>query len=378
MIGASLSRIFAILIKELIQVTRDRMTFGMMMGVPIMQLVLFGFAINNDPKHLPAVVFNESPSAYTRAFVAAIENTDYLRIRDDVATEREARFLMDTGRINFILTIPPDFTRRLLRGDRPAVALEADASDPTAVGNAVAAVGQLASSALTRELRGFAGGASATAGPPFNVIVHKRYNPEGLTQYNVIPGLIGVILTMSTIMMTAMALTRELERGTMENLLSMPVSPFEVMMGKIAPYILIGFVQVGIIVCAAYYLFGVPVIGPLWLLFACVFVFIAANVALGYTISTVSRSQLQAMQMTTFFFLPSMMLSGFLFPFRGMPVWAQDIGNALPLTHFLHIARGIILKGNGPAEVWPSLVPILLFFVGVSAVAVLRYRRTLD
>ena len=371
----TLSRILAILMKELIQVTRDRMTFGMMMGVPIIQLVLFGFAINSDPKNLPTALFLQDQSAYTRSFAAALANTDYFSVDANIKTEAEAEQLMQAGKLSFVITVPPDFTHMLLRDQHPTLLIEADASDPTAVGNAVAAASQLAQSALNRDLRM---AKNDEQKPPFEVRVHRRYNPEGLTQYNIIPGLIGVILTMSTIMMTAMALTRESERGTMENLLAMPVTPFEVMLGKILPYILIGFVQVVIIICAAYYLFHVPIVGSLSLLFFCVFFFIAANVALGYMFSTVSRSQMQAMQMTTFFFLPSMMLSGFLFPFYGMPDWAQKIGNVLPLTHFLHIARGIILKGNGFAAVWPNLVPILIFFIVVSGVAVLRYRRTLD
>lgn len=373
----SLSRVGAILVKEFTQVLRDRMTFGMMMGVPIMQLLLFGFAINSDPRHLSAVLLEADQSAYTRTYVAALENTGYFRFLPDVHDEDTARFLMRTGKASFILNIPPDFTHRLLRGDNPSVLLEADATDPTAIGNAVAAASAITNSALAHDLRANTIG-SAQDASPFTLVVHRAYNPEGLTQYNIIPGLIGVILTMSTIMMTAMALTREVERGTMENLLAMPVTPFEVMMGKIAPYILIGFFQVAVIVCAAYYLFGVPVIGPLWVLFAAVFVFIAANVALGYTFSTMSRNQTQAMQMTTFFFLPSMLLSGFLFPFGGMPDWAQMIGRALPLTHFLLIARGVILKGNGWSEVWPNLWPIVLFFLAVCGIAVTRYRRTLD
>ncbi|MBU6235799.1 MAG: ABC transporter permease [Alphaproteobacteria bacterium] len=370
------SRTLAILFKELIQVRRDRMTFGMMMGVPIMQLVLFGFAINSDPKHLPAIVLMQDHSAYTRSYVAALENSGYFEIDGSVATEAEAKYLMEAGDVDFIVTIPPDFTHKLLRQETPTILLEADATDPTAVGNAVAAATQLANTSFTRELCGYSG--QHTGGPPFEVRVHRRFNPEGKTQYNIIPGLIGVILTMSTIMMTSMALTREVERGTMENLLAMPVTPLEVMMGKILPYILIGFFQVGIIVCAAYYLFSVPVIGPMWVLFFSVFCFIAANVAVGYTFSTISRNQMQAMQMTTFYFLPSMLLSGFLFPFRGMPEWAQMLGNTLPLKHFLIIARGVILKGNGWAETWPNLVPILVFFLTVTGIAVTRYRKTLD
>ena len=370
-------RIMAVLVKEFIQMRRDRMTFGMMIGIPILQLVLFGFAINNDPKNLPTSVLIQDHGRYSRALVAAMQNTEYFRIDSVAATEAEAQALLATGKVNFVVTVPAGFERDLTRGDRPQLLVQADATDPTASANALAALQQLQYTALRHELRGVLSGLNPDE-PAFELVVHRMYNPEGITAYNVVPGLIGVILTMSTILMTSLALTRETERGTMENLLAMPLRPIEVMLGKIVPYIGIGCVQVAIILAAARWLFEVPILGSVPLLYGMLLAFIAANVCLGYTFSTLARTQMQAMQMTFFFFLPSILLSGFMFPFRGMPVWAQWIGEGLPLTHFMRIARGILLKGNGFAEVAPSLWPILAFLGIVGTIALRRYRQTLD
>jgi ABC-2 type transport system permease protein len=370
-------RFIAILVKELRQVRRDRLTFGMMVIVPIMQLVLFGFAINNDPKQLPAALVVEDHSEFTRSLVAGLENSQYFRITERPAGVAEADALLAAGRVQFALVVPPDFSRRLQRGERPALLLAADATDPAATGNAVAAVNSIAQRAIGRELDG----ALATlrpAEPPWEIRIQRRYNPEGLTSYNVIPGLIGVILTMTMVMMTSLAMTRERERGTMENLLATPARPVEVMLGKIVPYILIGYVQVIVILGAARLLFSVPMEGSVLLLSAVLVLFIAANLAVGFTFSTIARNQLQAMQLTFFFFLPSMLLTGFMFPFRGMPGWAQAIGEALPLTHFLRIVRGILLKGNGLAEVAPHLWPIALFMLVAGTIALTRYRQTVD
>jgi ABC-2 type transport system permease protein len=273
--------------------------------------------------------------------------------------------------------VPPDFGRAVQRGERPAVLVEADATDPAATSNALATLFALERSALDPDLTGPLAEIKAT-GTPFELRVHRRYNPEGITQYNIVPGLMGVVLTMTMIIMTSLSMTRERERGTMENLLAMPVRPLEVMLGKILPYILIGYVQVVLILAAARFLFGVPLLGSLTLLSLTLVVFIAANLSVGFTFSTIAKNQLQAMQMAFFFFLPSLLLSGFMFPFRGMPQWAQAIGEALPLTHFLRIVRGILLKGNGIAEVMPNVWPIALFLLAVAVIALLRYRRTLD
>jgi len=373
----SWSRFIAILIKELRQVRRDRLTFGMMVVVPIVQLVLFGFAINNDPKHLPAAVVVLDQSEFTRSFVAGLENSQYFRIAARPAGVAAADALLATGEVQFALVIPPDFSRRLQRGERPAMLVAADATDPAATGNAVAALDRIGLRAIGRELVGPLA-ALRPAESPFEIRVQRRYNPEGLTSYNVIPGLIGVILTMTMVMMTSLAMTRERERGTMENLLATPARPVEVMLGKIVPYILIGYVQVTVILVAARLLFDVPMEGSVLLLSTVLVLFIAANLAVGFTFSTIARNQLQAMQLTFFFFLPSMLLTGFMFPFRGMPGWAQAIGEALPLTHFLRIVRGIMLKGNGLVEVASHLWPIALFMVVAGSVALARYRQTVD
>ncbi|MHB1174990.1 MAG: ABC transporter permease [Sulfuriferula sp.] len=373
----SLHRLWAIVAKEFIQLRRDRITFAMMVGIPVMQLVLFGFAINTDPKHLPTVVLDADQSAYSRSLTAGLENSGYFDVRPYTGSVARAEEDMAIGTIQFIVSIPADFSRRLIRGEKPAVLVEADASDPAATGNALAALANLSQTVLSHDLTGPLGQLNATP-PPFEVRVQRNYNPEGITQYNIVPGLMGTILTMTMIMMTGMAVTRELERGTLENLLAMPVHPLEVMIGKIIPYIMVGYIQVVVILTAAYFLFHVPIAGSLPLLLACVLIFLAANLAVGMMFSTIAKSQLQAMQMTFFFFLPSMLLSGFMFPFRGMPEWAQVIGSALPLTHFLRIVRGIMLKGNGWAETWPSVWPLLVFMAVVLVIGLKRYRRTLD
>jgi ABC-2 type transport system permease protein len=356
---------------------RDRLTFAMMVGVPIMQLVMFGYAINADPRALPTAVMLGDNGTYARSIVRALENTSYFRVVATPSGPAEAEKLIAAGEVQFVVDIPTDFGRRLLRGERPAILVEADATDPVATGNALGALSELASTALMHDLTGPLA-RLVPRDPPFEIRIHKRYNPEGATEYNIVPGLMGTILTMTLAMMTAIAVTREFERGTMENLLATPVRPLEVMLGKIIPYVFVGFVQVCVILLTGWFLFGVPMVGSLSLLMLCVFVFIAANLAVGFTFSTLARSQIQAMQMSTFFFLPSMLLSGFLFPFRGMPVWAQVAGELLPLTHFLRIVRGILLKGTGWAEAWPQLWPILLFLVVVATVALRRYRQTLD
>jgi ABC-2 type transport system permease protein len=373
----SARRLWAVIVKEFVQMRRDRLTFAMIVGIPILQLILFGFAINSDPRALPTAVLSADPSIYSRSFVYALENTGYFRITREVRTEEEAERAIALGTVQFVLTIPANFSRDLARGDRPVLLMEADASDPAATSNALAALFTLNQSALARDLEGTLS-ALQPAVPPFEIRVHRRYNPEGITQYNIVPGLIGTILTMTMVMMTGLAMTRERERGTMENLLATPVRPLEVMAGKILPYILVGYVQVTIILIAAKLLFEVPMVGSLGLLSAALVLFIAANLAVGFTFSTLARNQLQALQMAFFFFLPSILLSGFMFPFRGMPEWAQWIGEVLPLTHFLRILRGILLKGSGPADIAPNVWPIALFLLVATIIALKRYRETLD
>jgi ABC-2 type transport system permease protein len=316
-------------------------------------------------------------SLYSRSLLAAMQTSGYFRIDRQAASEDEIDDLLAHGRVQFAVTIPENFGRKLVRGERPVLLVEADASDPAATGNAIAALGQLAVTALARDLQGPLAELAPRA-PPFDVRVHRRYNPEGVTAYNIVPGLIGTILTMTMVLMTGLAMTRERERGTFENLLSTPALPIEVMTGKIVPYILIGLIQVTLIIIAALLLFEVPMQGNALLLYFVVLLFIAANLTLGITFSSIARNQLQAMQMTFFFFLPSILLSGFMFPFRGMPEWAQWIGSVLPLTHFLQLVRGIMLKGNGFMDLWPQMWPILVFMLAVIGVGLRFYKRTLD
>ena len=347
--GFSWSRWVGIIAKEFIQLKRDRLTFGMIIGIPVLQLILFGYAINSDPKRLPTAVLAADSGPYARTLLAAMQTSGYFRLERPAASEAEIDDLLARGRVQFAVTIPENFGRKLERGERPVLLIEADAADPSATGNAIAALGQLATSALARDLQGPLAELAPRA-PPFDIRIHRRYNPEGVTAYNIVPGLIGTILTMTMVLMT----------------------------GKIVPYILIGLIQVTLIILAALLLFEVPMQGNPLLLYLAVLVFIAANLSLGITFSTIARNQLQAMQMTFFFFLPSILLSGFMFPFRGMPDWAQALGSLLPLTHFLLLVRGIMLKGNGLADLAPHLWPILAFMLAVIGIGLALYRRTLD
>ena len=373
----SSARLLAVIVKEFIQMRRDRLTFAMMVGIPMMQLTLFGYAINTDPKRLPTVILSLDQSDLVRSIQAGLQNSGYYRVVALARSREEVDRALDMGDALFAVTIPAGFTRDLLRGERPALLVEGDASDPVATANALAALPALERSALAHDLGGtlhkLEGG-----DPAFEIRVHRRYNPEGLSSYNIVPGLVGTILTMTMVVMTSLAVTRERERGTMENLLATPVTPLEVMIGKLLPFIGVGLVQVTVIIGAAMLLFDVPMLGSPAALALALLLFISANLAVGFLFSTLAKNQLQAMQMSFFFFLPSILMSGFMFPFKGMPQWAQVIGEALPLTHFLRIVRGVMLKGNGFAEAWPNLWPLLLFLLTVATLAVARYQRTLD
>ncbi|HMB48274.1 MAG TPA: ABC transporter permease [Afifellaceae bacterium] len=370
-------RLSAMLIKEVIQMRRDRVTFAMMLGVPLIQLILFGFAINNDPKSLPAALVTTSHDHYTRAMVSAMEITGYYRFDHVVQSAAEAEALIENGTVSFVVTIPSDFARRVERGDHPQILIEADATDPSVASGAISTLGTVASQALLRE-QGAEAQAQRSAGDALEVIVHRRYNPEGITQYNIVPGLLGVILQMTMVMMTSMALTREEERGTMENLLAMPASPVEIMLGKVLPYLAVGGVQVVVVLGAAKLLFSVPFVGSMPLLLVSILVFVLSLVLLGYAISTVARTQMQAMQLTVFFFLPSLLLSGFMFPYRGMPDWAQTLGEIFPLTHFLRVVRAVMLKGADYSAISGEMAVLIIFALGLAAVALLRFRNTLD
>ena len=373
----SWTRFFAVLVKEFIQMKRDRLTFGMIVGIPILQLVLFGYAINLDPRALPAAVVLGEESVFSRALIRGLENSQFFKFSHRARDEAEGEKLLERGDVQFVLVVPADFSRKLQRGEHPQLLVAADATDPAATGNALASLTPVIKQSIERELTGPLA-SLRSADLAVDLRVQRRYNPEGATRYNIVPGLMGVILTMTMIMMTALAMTRERERGTMENLLATPVRPVEVMAGKIAPYVIVGYLQVALILVAAWAIFDVPMVGSLLLLSVVQVIFIAANLAVGFTFSTIARNQLQAVQMTFFFFLPSLLLSGFMFPFRGMPAWAQMIGEALPLTHFLRVVRGILLKGSGWAEIAPEIWPIALFMLVAMAIALTRYRQTLD
>jgi ABC-2 type transport system permease protein len=380
--GFSLDRVAAVMIKEFKQLTRDRLTYAMMLGLPVIQLLLFGYAINTEPRHLPTAVLVQEDSVFARSMVSALAHSDYFDLAYQARSPAELDEMIRQGRVQFAVTIPADFTRRVARGDPSGrngaqILVEADATDPSATGGAVAALAALPTQALIHDLKG-ALQPRGQGVPPFQVVVHARYNPEAITAYNIVPGLLGIILSLTLVMMTALSVTRETERGTMESLLATPVEPLEVMAGKLAPYVGIGLVQTVIILILARFLFGVPMEGGWVGLSLGVALFIVGSLALGFLISTAARSQLQAMQMSVFYIFPSILLSGFMFPFRGMPVWAQLIGEAIPVTHFLRVVRGALLKGQDLGDMWRELLALLAFVCVVTALAMARYRRTLD
>lgn len=373
----SWTRTWAVMAKEFAQLRRDRLTYAMILMLPIVQLLLFGYAINGDPHRLETAVLVQDHSAMARSVVTAMQNSDYFEIVLEAQSPAEMDRAMARGEIKFALTIPTDFSRRVIRGDRAQILVEADASDPSATSGALAALAALPSQALNRDLSQALGVQSSQAAP-FEVVIHRRYNPEGETAFNIVPGLLAVILSMTLVMMTSLGMARERERGTMESLLSTPVQPLEVMVGKLAPYVVVGLSQAAVILVMARILFDVPMMGGWVALGLGLTLFIIGSLALGFLLSTLARSQLQAMQMSFFYMMPSILLSGFMFPFSGMPGWAQTIGSAIPVTHFLRVIRGALLKGVGVAEAAPSLFALLVFCVIVTALAMARYRTTLD
>ena len=375
--GFSISRWWSIVRKEFLQLKRDRITFAMIVGIPIIQMALFGYAINTDPKHLDTAIISADHSDITRSFISAMKNSAYFKVVGELPDQAAGRTALDQGKVLFVVNIPAGFTRQLLRRERPSLLIEADASDPIAAASALAAVNGITQSVIQKELTGpLAPLAGSPA--PFDVEIHRLFNPDGITQYNVVPGLMGVILTLTMVMMTGLAITRERERGTMENLLAMPSIPIEVMTGKLIPYIGIGLIQSTIILLAARYVFHVPFFGNIGAVYLVALLFVAANLTVGITFSSLAGNQLQAVQLAVFYFLPNILLSGFMFPFQGMPKWAQVIGNLLPLTYFNRLVRGILLKGNGWGNSWPNVWPVMIFTLVVMLAAVKTYRRTLD
>jgi ABC-2 type transport system permease protein len=371
--GTFWSRTWAVLVKEFIQLKRDRVSFAMIIMVPLIQLLLFGYAINTNPRHLPTAVLLQENSDLGRSILAALKNTDYFRVVERPNSEAELDEMLASGKILFGIEIPRNFERSVRRGDRPAMLIVADATDPVAASAAVGALGQVVQTALSHDR-----GIPQTASTPFEIRTHQRYNPAGLTQLNIVPGLVGTILTMTMLIFTALSVTREIERGTMENLLSMPITPVEIMLGKIIPYIMVGFIQAAMIIGIGVLLFGVPILGNLFALAGLSTLFIATNLSIGYTFSTIAQNQLQAMQMSIMFFLPNILLSGFMFPFAGMPTWAQWVGEALPLTHYLRVVRSVMLKGSSIGDLHYDAAAMFVLMLIAMTIAVTRFRRTLD
>jgi len=373
----SFRRIWAVLVKEFKQLRRDRGTLRIIVVIPIMQLITFGFAINSDPKNLATAVLSPDHGIIARNILTGLKNSEYFSITKEIQSEQEAKRLLQEGIVTFVVTIPENFSRDLIRGARPSLLIEADATDPVAISGAMGVVNQAIGSAIGRDTYGMLENV-APGQSPYEIRMHRLYNPEGINCYNVVPGLIATVLTMTCVTMTALSLTKERERGTMENLLSMPVKPIEVMAGKIAPYIIIGYIQATIIVLASYFVFKVPILGNLLLLVLGLFMFIVCNLALGFTLSTAAKNQMQAMQTSTLLLLPSILLSGFMFPFRGMPEWAQVVGSCLPATYLIRIVRGIMLKGGSLSEIWHHMWPLCIFMVVITAIAMRVYKTNLD
>jgi ABC-2 type transport system permease protein len=371
--GGFWRKTWAMLVKEFIQLKRDRVSFAMIIMIPLVQLMLFGYAINTNPRNLPTAVLMQESTDLSRSILAALENTKYFRVTQLPHSEAEVDELLASGTVLFAIEIPAKFERSVRRGDKPTMLVLADATDPVASGTALGALNMVLQTALSHDRA-----VPASPTMPFEIRTHARYNPAAVTALNIVPGLVGTILTMTMLIFTALSVTREIERGTMENLLSMPITPVEIMLGKIIPYVFVGFVQAALIIGIGVTLFGVPIVGSLAVLAALSTLFIATNLSIGYTFSTVAQNQLQAMQMSMMFFLPNILLSGFLFPFAGMPIWAQWIGESLPLTHYLRIVRSIMLKGSNLSDLRYDAIAMFVLMLIAMTIAVTRFRRTLD
>ncbi|MGU3494595.1 ABC transporter permease [Xanthobacteraceae bacterium A53D] len=372
-IAGFVRRVIAMVRKEFIQLRRDRVTFATMIMIPLLQLVLFGYAINTTPRHLPTAVFVHENTGASRAILAALKNTAFFTIDHEPQSEAEAEYLVRAGKVLFLVEIPAGFERSLRRGETPQLLVAADATDPVAAGNALSSLSGIVTTALKRERFVDAAGTQ-----PFEIVQHRRYNPAGTSQLNIVPGLLGTILTMTMLIFTALSVTREIERGTMESLLAMPIHPVEIMLGKIIPYVAVGIFQAVLILGAGMVLFDVPLEGSLALLSLATLLFITANLATGYTFSTLAQNQLQAVQMTFMYFLPNILLSGFMFPFAGMPVWAQWLSETFPLTHYLRMVRGILLKGASFADLQTDFIVLIVLMLVAMGIAVARFRQTLD
>lgn len=373
----SFARFMAVLVKEFIQMRRDRLTFAMMIGIPIIQLLLFGYAINTDPHNLPTMVEMNDESPLARALLEGMKTSDYFDFVGTVHGEAAGERALRSGDANFIVVIPPDFERDIVRGLQPEILIAADASDPTAVGSAVGALSGIVERAVAQALTGPLARAPASPGP-FSVVVHREYNPEARTSLNIVPGLLAIILSLTMTLITAVAIVREVERGTMETLIATPARPLEVMLGKILPYILVGYIETALFLTAAALLFSVPFTGAPMAFFIGFNLYVVANLALGFMISTIARTQMQAMQLSFFTILPTILLSGFMFPFSGMPGWAQAIGTALPATHFLRVVRKVMLKYGELPDITRDLGALALITLVIVLISLMRYRRTLD
>jgi len=373
-----MTRFLAIAWKELIQLRRDRPTLAMMVGLPVMQLLLFGYAINTDVRHIPTVIYDQDQSAESRDMIRRLEATGFYDMVGSVRSYAETQDAMRSGRARVSLVVPVDFSESIHAGRPTSLQLVVDGSDPQTVASAINTAASLSAQRsleiMVGRLSKSALGVSVT---PLSLEPVTWYNPELRTATYVVPGLVGVILTMTMIMLTAMAIARERERGTLEQLIVSPVRRIELIAGKIVPYVAIGYIQMSLILLVGRLVFDVPLVGSLGLLYALASVFIAANLSLGLFFSTIATTQQQAMQMSFFFMLPNILLSGFMFPFEAMPKPAQWLSQALPLTHFMRIVRGITLKGAGFSDALPELVWLFGILTVLVTLAALRFSKKL-
>lgn len=355
-----MTRIFGLIRKEFIIISNDRGTIAMLIVLPIMLLILFGFAIRLDPKHLPTAIISYDHTPLIRSFISNLEASQYFKITDTSNNERKKNEEFASGRISISITIPQNFTREYVRGENPQMLVEIDGSDPGSSATALGNVQPILNQAIKQfSKNGLGFRARNQSSRDVNLVIHRLYNESNLSEYNIIPGLIGVLLTLTMVMLTSTAITSEKESGTMEMLLSTPLKSTEIILGKVVPYVLLGYLQLTSVLIFGKLLINLPIEGSLFLLYLAAAPFIIANLMVGMIFSTIAKTPMQSMQLSVFFQLPSMFLSGYIFSFFGMPLWARAIGYCLPMTYFMRIARGILLKANSFAQIVPNIIPII-------------------
>lgn len=372
-------RIKGLIRKEFILIIRDRGTIAMLVILPIMLLIVFGFAINLDPKNLPTAIISYDHSPLTRNFISGLQTSGYFNIVNTTTDVNLVREKLNSGKISFAMTIPANFTKKYIRGENPQLLVEIDGSDPGSSASALGNVLPILNLAIQQfNERGLAPPMPSTFERTVNLTIHRMYNESNRSAFNIVPGLIGVLLTITMVMLTSTAITSEFESGTMEMLLSTPLLPTEIILGKVIPYIVLGYLQLTSVLIFGKLLIHIPIQGSLFLLYVAAAPFIIANLMVGMIFSAIATTPMQAMQLSTFYQLPSMFLSGYVFSFYGMPLWAQWIGTCLPMTYFMRITRGIMLKGSDMVQIVPNILPIIVIALLLIILTRMVFRKTLD